>query len=138
MVASARSEATTGSHQVAAPIAMRMGIARGAVIGNHETSCAQRVSALPIVAKDTRKPSDEDDRHRAGQGGGVLRAGRERPERPEHRRVEGIAEHEPHDGPRDDAAAHRGDVDGVDERRGDERDPGRRGDLSQPEQADAR
>ena len=57
MVASARSAATTGSHQVAAPIAMRMGIARGAVIGNHETSCAQRVSALPIAAKDTRKPT---------------------------------------------------------------------------------
>ncbi len=47
----------TRSHQVAAPIATRNGMARGAVIGNHDTSRAQVVSMLPKVAKETMKPS---------------------------------------------------------------------------------
>ena len=38
-------------------MAMRLGMASGAVSGNHATSRAQVVSALPIVAKDTRNPS---------------------------------------------------------------------------------
>ena len=37
-------------------MAMRLGMASGAVIGNHATSCAQVVSALPIAAKDTMNP----------------------------------------------------------------------------------
>ena len=81
--------------------------------------------------------SNEDDRDRAGDARCVLGAGRERPEGAEYRGVEGVAEDEPHDGPGDDAAAHRGDVEGVGERRGHEGDDRRRGDLDEPEQADA-
>ena len=40
-----------GSHQVAAPMAMRLGMANGAVAGKNETSFAQPLSGLPMTAR---------------------------------------------------------------------------------------
>ena len=41
-------------HQLAAPIAIRSGIASGAVTGKYDTAHAQTVSGLPIAANDTK------------------------------------------------------------------------------------
>ena len=46
--------ANNGSHQVAAPMAMRVGMAIGAVAGNHDTTRAQVASGLPVAAKHTK------------------------------------------------------------------------------------
>ena len=50
MAAAVSRAATTGSHQVAAPMAIRLGMANGAVGGNQETARAQAVYGLPMVA----------------------------------------------------------------------------------------
>ena len=137
MAASVSADATTGSHQVAAPIAMRLGMASGAVSGNQATSRAQVVSTLPMVAKDTMNAEDEDDRDRPGDAGRVLGARRERTESSEHRCVEGVAEQEPHDRPGDHAASHGWDVERSRPCAGDQRDRGGCRDLGEPEEPDA-
>src|SRR5262245_42821237 len=54
-IAAAVSPATTmGSHQLAEPMAMRAGMAIGALIGSQEMARAQVVPGLPIAAKDTK------------------------------------------------------------------------------------
>lgn len=54
MAATVSIAASNGSHHVAAPMAMRDGMAIGAVAGNHDTSRAQVVSGLPMAANDTK------------------------------------------------------------------------------------
>ena len=61
----------------------------------------------------------------------------ERPDRAVHRRVEGVAEHEPHDDPDEDLAADGRDGDGVHDHGGDERRQCGHGELGEPEQPDA-
>lgn len=57
IVATVSATATSGSHQVASPMEMRVGMASGAVTGNQATSRAQVVPALPIAANETMNPS---------------------------------------------------------------------------------
>ena len=54
MAARATTTATTGSHQAVAPMAMRLGIANGAVTGKNDTARAQTASGLPMAANETK------------------------------------------------------------------------------------
>ena len=46
--------AITGSHHAVAPMAMRLGIASGAVAGKKETHLAHVLSGLPIAANEMK------------------------------------------------------------------------------------
>ena len=46
--------ATTGSHQAAAPMAMRPGMAIGAVSGKYEIARAKTLLGSPIVANEAK------------------------------------------------------------------------------------
>ena len=56
MVATVRMTATTGSHQVVAPMAMRLGMASGRGDREPRDQSPSVVSALPIAANDTKNP----------------------------------------------------------------------------------
>ena len=116
---------------------MRLGIASGAVSGNHETSCAQVLAALPMVAIEIMNPTHQHDGDRAGDTRGVLGARGERAEGAEHGGVERVAQQEPDHRPGDDAAPDGGNVDGVDHGANRARDERRGGYLSEAEQTDA-
>ena len=55
MAAMARATAITGSHQAAAPMAMRPGMANGAVAGNREISFDQALSGLLVTTQKETK-----------------------------------------------------------------------------------
>ena len=46
--------APTGSHQVVAPIAMRPGMAMGAVSGKYEIALAAALSGCPIIVNEAK------------------------------------------------------------------------------------
>ena len=54
MAARVTTAATTGSHQAAAPMAMRPGMAMGAVSGKYEIARAAALSGCPIVTNEAK------------------------------------------------------------------------------------
>lgn len=54
MVISVRASASTGSHHSVAPMAIRFGIASGAVTGRYDTICAAALSGRPTAANDAK------------------------------------------------------------------------------------
>ena len=138
MAARVRATASTGSHQAVAPMAMRLGMASGAVAGKNETSRAQAAVGAPDGGERDEVAGDQHDAHRPGDALRVLGPRGERAERAVHHGVEGVAEHEPHDGPGEHGAAGGRDVDGVDDGRRRRARPARSRPIwAEPEQPDA-
>src|SRR5689334_18210163 len=110
MVAAVSVATATGSHQAAAPMAMRVGMAMGAARGIQEMARAQPVSGLPMAAEGDEVDEDEDDADRAGAALSVFGPRCEGPEGTEDGGVQGVPHDEEDDRPGENGAAHGGEV----------------------------